>query len=107
MNKIIKLITINQIENLINIILHNHRVDLCLYNNNQFNNNQIIYLYRQYQHISQNRICQLMLMKHIQMDKDMLERKLMEKKKVEEDYIIKKVAIMMEIGKMTELMDKV
>ncbi|CAD8114057.1 unnamed protein product [Paramecium sonneborni] len=48
-----------------------------------------------------------MLMKLIQMNKDILEKRLMTKEKVEDDYITQSEAIMMEIGKITELMDQV
>lgn len=48
-----------------------------------------------------------MLMKLIQMVKNILEKKEMVKKKEEVVYIIKKEVIMMVIGKMIKLMDKV
>lgn len=48
-----------------------------------------------------------MLMKLIQMVKNILEKKEQVKKKVEVVYIIKKEVIMMVIGKMIKLMDKV
>lgn len=100
MNKIFRLIIINQIENKINTIMFNHKVDLCLSNNN---NNKIIY----HQHIYLNKIYLILLMKPILMGKNILEKKLMGKKKVQEDYIIKKEVIMMGNGKMIELMVQV
>lgn len=58
-------------------------------------------------HNNHNKIYLNMLMKLIQMVKNILEKKEMVKKKEEVVYIIKKEVIMMVIGKMIKLMDKV